>query len=282
MTMAATEPATVATPATARQRVDRCLAFDGSSSAGALAVMDLFLGRALQRHAEGHFIEFGTFKGRSAALFAQHANDGRPLQMVEQSDYPEMERLLELSPHVRWHRAKSEAFCRDTLPGLLQDQPVIASHHDASHFFDNVATELEHVAPRMHHHGIMVLGDCNDTFSQVRAAHYWLRFAKGLPFEVLLVGFNKCVLVHEAAFAHYERFVLYDLLWELRAYRIDAMLARTDVHPRSRGFHLRVKASPDEDEHYGRRIWGDRFYQPSAVATSPRPAETSDPPPSVG
>ena len=246
-----------------RARIDRCLAIEGMTSAGGLALMDLFVGQSVARHAEGAFVEFGAYKGRASALFAHHAAAERPLLAVEQSDYLQLERLQAISPHVSWHKGKSEAFCPHLLPQWVAGRGVIATHHDASHFFDNLATELEHVAPLMHRNGVIVLGDFADTYSQVRAAYYHQRYARRLPFELLLVGFNKGVLVHEAAFDRFERFVLNDLLWELKKYRVDATLVRTDIHAHTRAFFVRPKGSPAEDDRYGRHIWGERFYAPS-------------------
>ncbi len=242
-------------------RIDAALQFEGMTTRAGLTIMDMFLNEAVHRHPIGSFVEFGTYKGRTAALLAQHINASRWLHAVEQSDYLEFDRLKQISERVTWHRMESEAFCAE----MLQDiQPVIVSHHDASHFFNNVYVELKSIAQIVHPSGVIILDDFNDTYSQVRAAYYFLRYAKAFPYEILLIGFNKCILVHNNAFDDYESFILDVFIDRLRDYELDCKLARTDVHEKSKGFSVVKKTSPQEDDRYGMNFLGDRYYKPSS------------------
>lgn len=256
-----------ATPPSPRQRrIANCMAIEGMTSAAGLAVMDIFVEAALQRAGAGAFVEFGTYKGRTAALFAQHLGSEGVLHAVEQAAYLQIEKLLQISPRVQWHRVTSEAICAGALGPSLAGQRIVASHHDASHFFDNVATELRSMPALLAPGGVIILDDFNDAFAQVRAAYYHLRYVEGFPYELLLIAFNKCVLVHQDDFDDYEALVLDRLLPELRLAAIDATLFRTDIHPQSRGFFVRAKAQANEADRYGTAFWGDRFYGRSADA----------------
>ena len=252
------------TPTARKQRIDTCMAIEGMTSAAGLALMDVFIEEALRRCGSGSFVEFGTYKGRTAALFAQHLGEQATLHAVEQADYLQIDRLRQISPRVQWHRVTSEAFCAGGLTDSLGGQALVASHHDASHFFDNVATELRSMPALMAPRGVIILDDFNDAFAQVRAAYYHLRYVEGFPYELLLIGFNKCVLVHQDHFDDWEALVLGQLLGELRLGGVDGTLFRTDIHRHARGFFVRAKASPADPDRYGTAFWGDRFYAPSA------------------
>lgn len=255
---------TTPTPTLRQQRITRAMAIEGMTSAQGLALMDVFIEHARGCTGPGAFVEFGTYKGRTAALFAQHLGAQDMLHAVEQADYLQIDVLHAISPNVAWHRSASEAFCANGLPAALAGQRIVASHHDASHFFDNVATELRHMPALMAPGGVIILDDFNDAFAQVRAAYYRLRYVEAYPYELLLIGFNKCVLVHQDDFVAYEALVLGQLLAELRVGGVQATLFRTDVHRHARGFFVRAKTRLDDPDRYGTAFWGDRFYKSSA------------------
>ncbi|MCU0922311.1 MAG: class I SAM-dependent methyltransferase [Burkholderiaceae bacterium] len=260
-----------ANPTGRQQRIDTCLTIEGMTSAAGLALMDVFIEEALRRCGSGSFVEFGTYKGRTAALFAQHLGADATLHAVEQADYLQIDRLRQISPRVQWHRLTSEAFCAGGLTDSLGGQRLVASHHDASHFFDNVATELRSMPALMATDGVIILDDFNDAFAQVRAAYYHLRYVEAFPYELLVIGFNKCVLVHQDRFDAWEALVLDRLLGGLRLAQLDCTLFRTDIHRHSRGFFVRTKAAPADADRYGTAFWGERFYQPSARVLTDRP-----------
>ncbi len=253
-----------------QQRIATAMGIEGMTSAAGLAIMDVFIERSRQPGGTGAFVEFGTYKGRTAALFAQHLGPQDMLHAVEQADYLQIDTLRQISPRVTWHRLGSEAFCAGGLSDSLAGQRVLASHHDASHFFDNVATELRSMPALMAPGGVIILDDFNDAFAQVRAAYYQLRYVEAFPYELLVIGFNKCVLVHQDDYDAYEAMVLDRLLDELRDGGVQATLFRTDVHRHARGFFVRAKANASEPDRYGTAFWGDRFYRPSASVLANR------------
>jgi hypothetical protein len=243
----------------------QAMEFDGMTGVEALALMDIFIGRAVRDCGGSRFAEFGAYRGRTASLMAQHVGPDGGLEIVEVADYLQFERLQsQHGPRVRWHKQKSEAFTALTLPGLLGRERLVATHHDASHFFDNVRTELANIRPLLHERAVIILDDFNDTYAQVRAAYYHLRYTADYPFEVLLIGFNKCILVHGDHFAAHEAFVLEHLIDVLENdYGYLCRLARTDSHRLSRGFNLTLRPTPEADKRYGIAFFGDRFYRPA-------------------
>lgn len=243
--------------------IQTALDFEGMTSDRGLVIMNLFIKKAIGHHPDGLCFEFGTYKGRTAALIASQLGEESWLHAVEQSDYLEIDKIYKISPRVTWHKEKSEDFCINNLDHVVGNSKVAYSHHDASHFFDNVHTELENLVNKMAKFGVIVLDDFNDTFSQVRAAYYYLRYTSDFPYELLLIGFNKAVLVHQDQFDYYENYVLNDLLDELEKYDFYCKLCRSDINQHSRSFSLSYRASPDADQLYGTKFWGKKFYQPS-------------------
>ena len=225
--------------------------------------MDRFLRKSMGHHPKGLCFEFGTYKGRTAALIASYLGTDSWLHALEQADYLEFEKLKRISPRVTWHKSKSEQFCQDDLAAVVGNNQISFSHHDASHFFSNVSTELTHLVDYMDTYGVVVLDDFNDTFSQVRAAYYHLRYTRDFPFELLLIGFNKAVLVHQDRFDYYEDYVLNELLDEFEQFDFKCMLCRSDINALSRNFSLRIRHDDNSPKLYGTKFWGETYYQPS-------------------
>lgn len=248
--------------------IEKALEFEGMTTRQGLALMSLFLDRVSHVLPQALCFEFGTYRGRTAAIMAQHMSPDSWLHLVEPNkSYLEFDRIKALTKASTWHPSDSEVFCRDNLDETVGDKKIGFTHHDASHFFDNVTTEMIHVERHMIPGSIMVLDDFNDSYSQVRAAYYHQRYANEFPFELLLVGFNKAILVHQELFDEQERYVLDGLLDELSELGVDATLCRTDINRHSRNFFVKPRL-PDGDKLYGLKFWGDRFYKASALALS--------------
>lgn len=252
----------------AKTSIEKALEFEGMTTRQGLALMSLFLDRVSRALPQALCFEFGTYRGRTSAIMAQHMSPDSWLHLVEKNrDYLEFDRIRALTKATTWHQTSSEVFCKENLDETVGDKKIGYTHHDASHFFDNVSTEMTHVERHMIPGSIMVLDDFNDSYSQVRAAYYHQRYVNNFPFELLLVGFNKAILVHQELFDEQERYVLDGLLDELSELGVDAMLCRTDINRHSRNFFLKPRL-PDGDKLYGLKFWGDKFYKPSVLALS--------------
>lgn len=245
-------------------RVENAMAIEGMTGREALALMDIFVRRAVVKTGGSRFAEFGAYKGRTACLLAQNVGENGWVDIVESADYLQLELIERHSNSITWHRERSETFTAGPLKAVLGNSRLTATHHDASHFFSNVHTELKNIEPLMEKGGVIILDDFNDIYAQVRAAFYYLRYTADFPFEVLLIGFNKCFLVHSAHFLEHEAFVLDRLLNEAECeYEMPLQLARTDNNPLSRGFCVTRRNQVVSVRHYGTSFFGDRFYKPS-------------------
>jgi hypothetical protein len=258
-----------------RTAVDRAMTIQGMSSFESLALMDIFAARTVEHFANYRLVEFGAYKGRTAALLASHLGDRGQLDIVEQADYLQLAEVKSIAGAVTWHKEASERYCERNLRSETALPPVAVSHHDASHFFDNVRTELTYIAQCASPASVLILDDFNDSYSQVRAAFYQLRYAHAFPYEILLIAFNKCFLVHGEHFDEAEAFVLGELAQVLETeYAIPVKLSRTDIHERSRGFSLSRLRPDDGEQRYGRSFFGDRFYVPSSSVLRKREGST--------
>ncbi|HIE82725.1 MAG TPA: class I SAM-dependent methyltransferase [Dehalococcoidia bacterium] len=224
--------------------------------------MDIFLNKALKSHPDALCFEFGTYKGRTAALIVQSIGSGSWLHAIDNGNYLDTAALNQLSERFTWHQGKSEQFCRENLQDIVGQKQIAFSHHDASHFFDNVSTELQGIFEYMAPSGIIVLDDFNDPYSQVRAAYYYLRYVHQFPFELLVIGFNKAILVHQEKFDYFEDYVLGDFVNDIEETGILCKLFRTDINIHSRNFFVAARAAND-DPRYGQKFFGDTFYQQS-------------------
>lgn len=243
--------------------VSTAMQFEGMTSVEGLTLMNVFLGKVKESYESGLCIEFGAYKGRTAALIASTLGEKNWLHAIEQADYLQINDLMNVSSSVTWHKERSESFCSNVLPSLVGEQKIIYTHHDASHFFSNVYTEVTSILDYMAPKAVMVLDDFNDNFPQVRAAYYYARYKESFPYELLLVGFNKAILVHEDAFDFYEEYMLSSFIEDMNTNGISCKLVRSDVNRHARSFFVRTKKA-NEDTYYGLSFWGDRFYQKSS------------------
>lgn len=210
----------------------------------------------------GDFVEFGVYRGRSAAVLAMNAEPGDTLHLVDPADHPERDRLASLHANLEFYRRKSEDLIDSADAQAIRN--LRFTHHDATHRFTNVETEYGFVAGRLNPGALVVLDDFSHLYSQVMAAYFYMKYVVRLPLEMFLVSANKAYICHRDDFALYERYLCAGLLGELRALGFDCTLCRTENEARHRAFHVRIKTEPGAPDLYGTNIWGTAFYEPSA------------------
>ncbi len=69
--------------------IQAALDFEGMTSEKGLVIMDIFLKKAMQHHPDDLCFEFGTYKGRTAALIASRLGENSWLHALEQANYLE-------------------------------------------------------------------------------------------------------------------------------------------------------------------------------------------------
>lgn len=242
----------------------RCISsrFDGMMNNLSVALFEGILQFQKKQNITGDMIEYGVYRGKSASLILRHLKKGEMAYLVDVADYPELDKLAEVSKQFKFLKGKSES--------LLQEQNFLAeipdqvrfSHHDASHSFINVISEMEAMAPRIAPRGLMVLDDYgNPSYQQVVAASFTYLARPESPLETLLYSSNKAYLCRKEDFEFYARFVVNDLLGLLSEAGHDCYITRTEDHSQYRAFSIAAKSRPDQPDRYGEHIYGDRYYK---------------------
>jgi len=244
-----------------KQIIDNALEIEGQTVSAALKLMLCFLLKAQKMCPGSHeLIEFGTYKGRVSALLGMLARPGDNLRLVDVVDQLDKDKLAKFGVKYDFHLSSSEEYCLN----LTNSKPIILSHHDASHYFNNALTELKGLWKYVNPFGLMVLDDFTDPYSQVRAAYYYSSYVEKIEFEFLLYGFGKAILVHKNNFNFWEEFVFGELQPSLREMDLLTTIYRTDVNKHARSIYINYQ-DPNESERYGVNVWGDQFYKPSIV-----------------
>lgn len=241
---------------------DRAFTFDGMTGELSVGVFLALLDLQRRSGVTGNLVEFGVYRGRSAAIVLDDVGETELFALVDPSSHPQLDRLAEISPRFRMFKGKSEDMA--TSPALLEvlDAGLRFTHHDASHFFTNVTTEMALVEQRLLPRAIMVLDDFGSTaYLQVIAACFHHLYTTGSALEVLLHADNKAYLCRRDDFAFFAPFVLNELPAVLREAGLDCFLARTSDDAHYRAFSLSRKRKPEDPDLYGLNIWGDRFYK---------------------
>ena len=236
--------------------------FDGMMQTLSIALFEGFLQFQAEQNVTGDMIEFGVYRGKSASVIMRHLNDGEQMFLVDVADYPELDKLAKISPNFKFLKGKSES--------LLQEQDFLAqipdqvrfSHHDASHSYINVMSEMEAMAGRIAPKGLMVLDDYgNPSYMQVVAASFHYLAREDSPVEVLLYSNNKAYLCRKEDFDFFAKFLVEDLLVRVQQTGHNCYITRTEDNPGYRGFSIAAKPKPDAPDRYGEHIYGDRYYR---------------------
>lgn len=240
----------------------RASSFLGMTNALSVAIFLALLDLQRQDGVTGNLAEFGVYQGRTAAIILGETGDAETVALVDSSNHPKLDRLAEISPRFRMFKGKSEDMTGN--PDLLAilDAGVRFSHHDASHSFVNVTTEMALMESRIRPRGLMVLDDFGSiAYLQVIAACFHHLYTRGSELEVLLHADNKAYLCRRADYPYYAAFVLERLPGRLREAGFDCYLARTDDDSHYRAFSLARKREAGDPDRYGLHIWGDRYYR---------------------
>lgn len=241
---------------------ERAFSFEGMTNELSVAIFLAFLDHQRQNGVNGHLVEFGVYRGRSAAIALGEVGESEVMALVDPSDHPELDRLAAISTRFRMFKRRSEVIKESAELLAILDAGVRFSHHDASHSFTNVTAEMLLMESRLCPQGLMVLDDFGSiAYLQVIAACFHHLYTTDSGLEVLLHADNKAYLCRRSDFPFYAAFVLERLPGLLRKAGFDCYLARTENESRYRGFSLARKRAPEDPDLYGLHIWGERFYK---------------------
>ena len=192
----------------------------GFMSEANIAVWDTLLCAQLRLYAQGHLMEIGVFKGRSASVLCQHKRAEEELWLVDFSQFlPEAEKNLAalISPGVKFvHEKSSSLWKKPDIAG--QQRSFRWIHVDGEHTGHAVANDLALAASLLSDEGLICIDDFfNPAYPQISAATYlWLA---NHPFELELVlcGDNKAYLCRPTYAYKYLELIRQQLAPELMA-----------------------------------------------------------------
>ena len=257
-------------------RFSKCVrdadSIEGMLSKFSIAVMDMMLSLQAQWLVPGQLVEFGVYRGRSAAVLANHARTGERLVLVDPVDLIEHAKLRSIYPPTEVVIATADDFPR-VMPGyrsLVGNCRVV--HIDASHQFEPTQRELAIADKLLADDGLIILDDyTNLNYSQNIAAIFKYLFTRPTNLTPVLVTEEKAYLCRRAAFERYARFLIEHAGEEMAARGIDACLARTDLTPEYGAFFLRARMPGETGPFYGFEIYKEYYRAESGLPDAARP-----------
>lgn len=228
-----------------------------------IGIFEALLGFQEASGITGNCIEFGVYRGRSAAVALRHLQPGERMMLIDVAEkYPEFDKLRAINPAFDFIAGKSESLVNDARLLDFVGPGVRFSHHDASHSYVNVAEEMKLMERYIQPRGLMVLDDfASPHYMQVVAAAFAHLSQPECGLEILLYSNNKAYLCRKGDFALYANFLLGPLVPMLHAVGLNVQLTRTNNSPEYRGFSIVPKVRPDDPDKYGLQIFGDKYYK---------------------
>jgi len=227
-------------------------------------VLDCLLSFQGEEGIDGAILEFGVYKGRSAMLVAHRVRPGEPFVLVDVAPYVDLPSIREVAPQAVFVECASEAF-PETYPGYRELEGACRFIHvDSSHTFETTTAELAMAERLLAPGGLLVLDDfTNLDYPQVAAATYRYLYTSGSGLMIFLIAGVKAYLCRREDFPRYGDYVLRRLMDEMALRAAPGLcLARTDLHPEHRAFHLRPRLPGEDEPYYGMRIYRSFYQEP--------------------
>jgi hypothetical protein len=235
----------------------------GMLSDFSIAVMDTMLSYQEDHGIAGHLVEMGVYKGRSAAVLGSHAKPDERLVLVDTVAYIERAKLEAICPQLEFVLCSSDQF-PSTYRGYRQIKGACRCIHvDASHQYQPTFRELQLSEELLCDRGMIILDDfANLNYSQILAAIYKYLYTTSTQLCVFLVTKEKAYLCKKRDFQFFGRFVLEQIIAEMTKRETpETCIARTDVDPEYRAFHLRGRSPGENGPYYGEHIYGYCYQQ---------------------
>jgi predicted O-methyltransferase YrrM len=242
-------------------REANALGIEGMMSPFSMQVMDALLNLQSAQGTSGHLLEFGVWRGRSAAIISAHRRADDRLILCDVGQYVTEEVLARLYARPEFVLGKSCDFAR-----ILDTRPLRGTvrfiHVDSSHSYRDTLAEMALVDAMLAPEGIACLDDfTNLNYSQILPAVFKYIYTTRTDLAFFLVTNDKGYLCRRPAFERYAGFVLDHLVDEMRARgNDDVMLSRTDTDPEYRAFYLRPRGPGETGTRFGEQIYG-AFYK---------------------
>ena len=217
-----------------------------------MAVIDALLSYQNEIGIAGNMLEFGVFKGRSAALMGRHLNSNERLVLVDNIDHLNRDAIARFRAAVDFLVCATEDFRKTYADFNKRRRSFRFIHIDASHDFRATFRELKMADDLLAENGIIAMDDfANLHYSQNIASIFKYLFTANTDLTIFMVTDEKAYLCRRSALVNYAPFVLDRMLAEVASRGSPACLARTDVDPEYRAFYLRPRKTTEGNCFYG-------------------------------
>lgn len=245
-----------------KSALERANRFQGMMGEISIALFTFFTQFQRKIAAAGNLVEFGVFRGRSAAVSLGEMNPSERMLLVDVATYPEFDKLREINDSFDFVQGKSEELTTDARLLDHLRTGIRFSHHDASHTYRNVSEEIKLLAPYIQPGGLMVIDDFgNPHFMQVVAAVFAFLAQDDCELEMGLYAFNKAYIWRKADYPLFAPAVLQNVLPCMKLAGFNLQITRTDRVEKYRAFSLVAKKQAGDDDYYGLKTYGDQFYR---------------------
>ena len=225
-----------------------------------MSVIDALLSFQKDTGVEGDMLEFGVFRGKSAALLGRHLNPSEHLTLVDISDYLDRRAIEPFGSAATLMVCGTEDFKKKYADYNRKRRSFRFIHIDASHNFRPTFRELSMADELLANDGIIAMDDyANLNYSQNIAAIFKYLFTKKTDLMMFLLTNEKAYLCRRSALAKYLPFVLDRILAEVASRGIPSCLARTDSDPQYQAFYLRPREATDDSCFYGLNIYSSLY-----------------------
>jgi len=228
-----------------------------------MAVMDCVLSFQEENHITGNMVEFGVFRGKSAAILAGHIQAPERLVLVDPTDQIARAPLAAICPSFEFVECPSEGFKQTDAYRSVKGRCRFV-HVDSSHAYRTTFNELKLAERLLQARGVICLDDfTNLNFSQILAATYKYLFTTWTQLQPFLVTNEKAYLCRRRDFEFFGRFVIERIVDEMAHRGLkDLVIARTDVDPEYRAIYLRFPLPGEVGRYYGHELYKQHYDRP--------------------
>ena len=238
------------------ERIALASRIEGMFSAFSMAALDMALGFQALHGIKGDILEIGTFRGKCAALLAQHLRAGERLTLVDLTDYLDRAALEPLRDRIEFILSPS-ARLKSAMPRYGARRGTFRFIHiDAGHGYRETRYELALAEQLLGGGGIIAMDDfANLNFAQNMAAIFNYLFTGNTGLRIFLLTDEKAYLCRKGDLDFYLKRVLEQAVPEMRGRGIDAVIARTSSSRKFHPFYLRSRLATDRTAFYGEDIY---------------------------
>ena len=215
-----------------------------------MAVIDTLLSFQSKNKVEGNILEFGVYKGRSAAILGPHLAATERLVLVDIEDYLDPKAIQGFLKATDFILTPTENF-RSAYKSYSKSLRTFRFIHiDASHAYRATFNEMKMADELLSDKGIIALDD----FTNLNYAQNIAAIFKYLM--IFLVTDQKAYLCRKADLGFFLEFILDNFIPEMRSREIeDCCLARTDLDTEFSAYYARTRLPGEEGHFYGVDIY---------------------------